>query len=208
MTDEFVREGKTSCGFRYDKTEWDSSLVADVIDIKKDFLLRKMHVTPVWVSINVPRDITAGKYYGEIIVNLDGKEYKRLKLQTQIVDRELPVVSQWKFHLDLWQNPYAVARYYNVSVWTEKHFEVMRPIMKALAEAGQKVITASIMHKPWNGQTYDYFESMVTWKRTLDGEWTFGFDIFDKWVNFMMSLGIDKQINCYSMVPWNYSFKY
>ena len=195
MTDEFVREGKTSCGFRYDKTEWDSSLVADVIDIKKDFLLRKMHVTPVWVSINVPRDITAGKYYGEIIVNLDGKEYKRLKLQTQIVDRELPVVSQWKFHLDLWQNPYAVARYYNVSVWTEKHFEVMRPIMKALAEAGQKVITASIMHKPWNGQTYDYFESMVTWKRTLDGEWTFGFDIFDKWVNFMMSLGIDKQIN-------------
>ena len=93
---------------------------------KKDFLLRKMHVTPVWVSINVPRDITAGKYYGEIIVNLDGKEYKRLKLQTQIVDRELPVVSQWKFHLDLWQNPYAVARYYNVSVWTEKHFEVMR----------------------------------------------------------------------------------
>lgn len=208
MTDEFVREGKTSCGFRYDKTEWDSSLVADVIDIKKDFLLRKMHVTPVWVSINVPRDITAGKYYGEIIVNLDGKEYKRLKLQTQIVDRELPVVSQWKFHLDLWQNPYTVARYYNVSVWTEKHFEVMRPIMKALAEAGQKVITASIMHKPWNGQTYDYFESMVTWKRTLDGEWTFGFDIFDKWVNFMMSLGIDKQINCYSMVPWNYSFKY
>ena len=39
--------------------------MADVIDIKKDFLLRKMHVTPVWVSINVPRDITAGKYYGE-----------------------------------------------------------------------------------------------------------------------------------------------
>lgn len=38
MTDEFVREGKTSCGFRYDKTEWDSSLVADVIDIKKIFV--------------------------------------------------------------------------------------------------------------------------------------------------------------------------
>lgn len=31
----------------------------------------------------------------------------------------------------------------------------MRPLMKLYADAGGKVITASIMHKPWNGQTYD-----------------------------------------------------
>ena len=28
MTDEFIRKGKTSCGFRPNKAEWDSSLVA------------------------------------------------------------------------------------------------------------------------------------------------------------------------------------
>lgn len=207
MTDEFAKEGKTSCGFR-DKTEWDSSLVADVIDIRKDFILQKHCVTPVWVSINIPHDIISGEYSGAFIVNVNGKELKRLGLQIQVLDSELPSPSQWNFHLDLWQNPYSVARYYNVDIWGKKHFEVMRPIMKALADAGQKVITTSIMHKPWNGQTYDYFESMVTWRKKLDGTWSFGFDIFDKWVEFMMSLGIDKQINCYSMVPWNYSFKY
>ena len=207
MTDEFAKEGKTSCGFR-DKTEWDSSLVADVIDIRKDFILQKHCVTPVWVSINIPHDIISGEYSGAFIVNVNGKELKRLGLQIQVLDSELPSPSQWNFHLDLWQNPYSVARYYNVDIWGKKHFEVMRPIMKALADAGQKVITTSIMHKPWNGQTYDYFESMVTWRKKLDGTWSFGFDIFDKWVEFMISLGIDKQINCYSMVPWNYSFKY
>lgn len=31
---------------------------------------------------------------------------------------------------------------------------------------------------------------------------------FDRWVEFMMSVGIDKQINCYSMVPWELSFQY
>lgn len=37
----------------------------------------------------------------------------------------------------------------------QKHFDLMRPLMKLYADAGGKVITASIMHKPWNGQTYD-----------------------------------------------------
>ena len=49
----------------------------------------------------------------------------------------------------------------------------MRPLMKLYADAGGKVITASIMHKPWNGQTYDAFESMVTWLKKADGTWYF-----------------------------------
>ena len=84
----------------------------------------------------------------------------------------------------------------------------MRPIMKRYADAGGKVITASIMHKPWNGQTYDPFESMVTWMKKADGTWWFDYTVFDKWVEFMMSCGVKKEINCYSMVPWRLSFQY
>ena len=84
----------------------------------------------------------------------------------------------------------------------------MRPLMKMLANAGQKIITATLTHKPWNGQTEDYFDTMVTWIKRADGTWTFDYTIFDRWVEFMMSVGIDKQINCYSMVPWKLSFQY
>ena len=76
------------------------------------------------------------------------------------------------------------------------------------ADAGQKIITATLMHKPWNGQTEDYFDTMVTWMKRADGTWSFDYTIFDRWVEFMMSVGIDKQINCYSMVPWELSFQY
>jgi hypothetical protein len=88
------------------------------------------------------------------------------------------------------------------------HLDAMRPTMEKLARSGQKVITASIMHKPWGGQTQDYFESMVTWRKNVDNTWHFDFDVFDRWVEFMMSCGIDKQINCYSMIPWSLSFRY
>ena len=101
-----------------------------------------------------------------------------------------------------------MARYYNVEPFSEEHFDLMRPIMKRYAEAGGKVITASIMHKPWNGQTYDPFESMVTWMKKADGTWWFDYTVFDKWVEFMMSCGVKKEINCYSMVPWRLSFQY
>lgn len=64
------------------------------------------------------------------------------------------------------------------------------------------------MHKPWGGQTEDYFESMISWIKRTDGSWTFDFTTFDMWVQFMMELGIDQQIACYSMIPWNMSFRY
>ena len=208
MTDEFIRKGKTSCGFRPNKAEWDSSLVADVIDVKEKHILKKHQVSPIWVSVQVPQNVSKGKYTGEVIVYSNAHECQRLKLQVEVMNRELPKPSEWGFHLDLWQNPYAVARFHNVKVWSKEHFDLMRPVMQALADAGQKVVTTSIMHKPWNGQTYDYFESMIVWRKTLSGEWKFTFDVFDKWVEFMVSLGIDKQINCYSMVPWSYSFQY
>ena len=110
--------------------------------------------------------------------------------------QQLPAPGDWAFRLDLWQNPYAVARFYDLPLWSEEHLEAMRPLMQLLADAGQKTITASIMHKPWGGQTEDYFKSMVMRVKTLEGKWIYDYAVFDKWVEFMMELGIDRQINC------------
>lgn len=208
MTDELNKKRTSGCGERPDKTQWDSLLVADPIDINPVFQLKPYTTCPVWVSVKIPQEISAGTYRGDVHILRNGETVGTLHLEIKAGTRTLPAPHDWKFHLDLWQNPYAVARYYGTGLWTKAHFEAMQPIMKALADAGQKVITASIMHKPWNGQTYDYFDSMVTWIKKYDGTWEFKFDVFDAWVEFMMSLGIDKQINCYSMVPWSLSFQY
>ena len=210
MTDELNKDGKGGCGRRPNSAEWDSTLVADVIDHVTPALDIKANTTqPVWVSVKVPREnIIKGMYRGTVTVKEDGKVLAELPLTVTIKNHVLPAPKDWAFHLDLWQNPYAVSRYYNVEPFSKEHFDLMRPIMKRYADAGGKVITASIMHKPWNGQTFDPFESMVTWMKKADGSWWFDYTVFDKWVEFMMSLGIKKEINCYSMVPWRLSFQY
>lgn len=209
MTDQLNLNGKGGCGNRPDHSLFDSLLVADMIDLDlKSMKLPARTSQPIWVQCWIPQSATPGMYKGNLLVKDGEKLIASLPLEIKVSSRELPQPSEWAYHLDLWQNPFAVARYYQVPLWSQAHLDAMRPLMKMLADAGQKIITTSIMHKPWNGQTEDYFESMVTWLKRADGTWAFDYTVFDRWVEFMMGVGINKQINCYSMVPWKLSFQY
>lgn len=208
MTDELNKDGKGGCGYRK-SSDYDSTLVADPIDHLASTLTVPANATQCgWISVRVPQQVKAGKYTGIVTVKDGDKVLSELKIAINVKNRTLPASTEWAFHLDLWQNPYAEARYYNVEPFSKEHFDRMRPDMQNYVDAGGKVITASIMHKPWNGQTYDPFESMVTWLKKADGTWYFDYTVFDKWVEYMMSLGVKKQISCYSMVPWKLSFQY
>ncbi len=209
MTDELNKGGRGACGARPDLSKYDSSLVADPIDDISQYLKVDKHTSQaLWLSVKVPQDAVSGNYRAEIIVK-DGQScIGRLKLKLKVLDHVLPSPEEWTFHLDLWQNPFAIARYHKLELWSDEHFLAMKPYMEMYKNAGGKVITTSIMHKPWNGQTYDPFLSMVKWIKKKDSTWVFDYTIFDKWVQFMMDLGIKKEINCYSMVPWKLSFQY
>ena len=196
------------CGQRQDKSEWGEVLVADVLDLKESMNIPTGRKQPVWMTVNVPSDAKPGKYTGRMSVSSSNAKTRSLPVELVVSDHILPPAHDWAFHLDLWQNPYSVARYAGVPLWSEAHFEAMRPVMRMLAEAGQKSVTATIMNRPWNGQTEDAFGSMVTKIRRIDGSWLYDYTIFDRWVEFMFSLGIDRQINCYSMIPWALEFDY
>lgn len=196
------------CGSREDKSKWGEVLVADVLDINDSMTVSAGRKQPVWMTVSVPSDARPGKYSGKLTVTSSNAKARSLNVELTVADHVLPPARDWAFHLDLWQNPYSVARYENVPLWSEAHFEAMRPVMRMLAEAGQKSVTATIMSRPWNGQTEDAFGSMVTKIRRIDGTWLYDYTIFDRWVEFMFSLGIDRQINCYSMIPWALQFDY
>ena len=196
------------CGSREDKSKWGEVLVADILDLKESMNIPAGRRQPVWMTVDVPSDAKPGKYRGKLTVSSSNAKSRSLPVELVVSAHILPPASDWAFHLDLWQNPYSVARVENVPLWSDAHFEAMRPVMKMLADAGQKSVTATIMNRPWNGQTEDAFGSMVTKIRRVDGTWLYDYTIFDRWVEFMFSLGIDRQINCYSMIPWALEFDY
>ncbi len=187
----------------------DSLITPDAIDTRYSHIAVEGKSTrPIWLSCKIPADARPGTYRGTIKIHNGPTLLGTLSLAVEAGKRVLPKPSEWAFHLDLWQNPYSVARYHNAPLWSMGHLEAMRPVMTRLAQAGQKVITATITYKPWNGQTLDHFDSMVTWFRDIDGNWEFRYEIFDRWVEFMMSCGITEQINCFSTVSWSNQFQY
>ncbi|MGC4235377.1 MAG: DUF6067 family protein [Niabella sp.] len=204
MTDEFA----PGCERHANPDDFPHSLSADILDNVTAFDLEAKKVRPVWISIKIPEDVTAGMYTGKIYVSGRGIETSSLDLELEIIDQTLPQSSKWIFHLDQWQNPSAVARTAGVPLWSDAHFEALKPIMQLLASAGQKVITTTLNKDPWNAQTYDAFEDMIIWTKNEEGGWSYDYTIFDRWVSFMMSLGIKEMINCYSIIPWNYEVHY
>ena len=146
MTDELNKDGKGGRGCRDNKADWDSSLVADVLDINKKLAVKRTSTQPIWLNIRVPRDAKPGVYEGTLCVSGKGMKDEKLNIELKVTDRELTEPSKWHLNIDLWQNPYAVARYYGVEPWSRDHLDAMLPIMHMLADAGQHAITASIMH--------------------------------------------------------------
>lgn len=201
ITDRF-----TGCG-RHEVDAYGESLSADRITTDNPVVFAEGASLGLWFTVNVPRNAAPGNYKGSVAVTVNGvtTEYS---YTVKVLSRTLPSPKEWKFHLDLWQNPYAVARVHGVELWSPEHFHKLAPYMRKLASAGQKAITATLIDRPWDGQTYDPFGSMVTWMKKADGSWFYDFTIFDRWVRFMMDCGIDKEITCFSMIPWKLSFRY
>ncbi len=203
LADEF----SGGCGYKTKSMET-AHLVADCLEPVPAYSMQAKSARGIWFNIDVPEHTAAGTYTGDVNVLLAGKKAETLSLTINVQDHTLPNPVDWKFHLDLWQNPFAVARIHQVELWSDAHFEKMKPLYTLLANAGQKCLTASILHKPWGGQTLDHFESMVKRSLKKDGTWAFDYAIFDKWVKFMMDLGIGEQINCYTLIPWGNQLHY
>lgn len=202
-----ITDDGRGCGNHdFSLTPW---LVPDVIDQDKPKAVNACETRPVWCSIEVPRDIEAGVYTTTMeVVDENNTILKTLNLTINVDAHTLPEAADQKFHLDLWQQPYAVSRYYEVERWSNEHIEALRPYLQALGKAGQSVVTTILFYEPWGEQSHDKFSAMVQTTKKADGTWAFDFDIFDKYVELCAECGINKQINCYSMVTWDMKFRY
>ena len=145
--------------------------------------------TPCIAEITVPRTAKPGIYQWGM-------------MDIRVVDRELPPAKEWKYYLDLWQHPWAVARIAKVKPFSPAHYEAMRPVWELLASAGQKALTVTLLDRPWNHQCRDAYGSMIGRTKKADGTWTFDYSLFDAYVAFGRSCGIGPHIACYTMCPW------
>lgn len=199
ITDTYNRSGG-DCALR-EKGQWPTIEVADRLDSNAPFNIAKKNNQPVWVSVKVPKNAPTGVYKGTATITADGMDTLELPIMLKVGRHILPDPAEWAFQLDFWQHFEEVSTYTGITQWSDDYFAYMRPLMKMLADGGQKCIYTNLSGVP--------SMTMVTKIKDLsDNSWTYSYDIFDKWVELMMEVGITGQIDCYGMVPWAYKFEW
>lgn len=164
-------------------------------------------VRPVWLSLNIPTDADPGIYTGIIKIQSE-KEQAELTVKIKVQNQSLPKPHDWKFRLDLWQNPWVIADYYHVKPWSEEHKTLLKKHLQLYADAGGTFITTYGVHSPWGDNEYSIEGGMIEWIKEKNGSWKFDYNIFDQYVELAMSLGIDKAITIYTPIPWGERFRY
>ncbi len=148
----------------------------------------------LWITINTPKTATAGRYTGTVKVKVDGEAVQTLNMSLLVVNRVLPDVADWTFHLDMWQYPFQLVNFCTPAVTfaSDEYFAMIEPFYRLLANTGQKCITAYI-----KGSTFERGEIMLPWTKKTNGTWEYDFTKFDKYIQKMMDWGINKQIDCF-----------
>lgn len=185
--------------------------VPDMIDTAGVALsIPARHIRPVWCAVEIPRFVQPGLYTARLLLKnaADGKTVSAVNLKMDVSSRTLPAPADYAFYLDLWQQPYAISRYYNVEPWSREHLEHYAPYADMLARAGQKAASVILFYEPWGEQSNDKFQPMVETVRHADGSWSYDYTILDRYVEFMEQHGVKGDIECFTMIPWEMKFRY
>ncbi|TCP29618.1 uncharacterized protein DUF4091 [Scopulibacillus darangshiensis] len=162
---------------------------------------------PIWFTFNIPKSAKPGVYHGEVLLASGNDETITYNLTVDVKNAIMPDSKDYKFHLDVWMNPNAIATAYHVKPWqSEKFWHLIEVYFKDLASSGQKTITTPIIQNPWlvgwnnwQPQTATGYDSMVKWKH--DGEnWDFDYSIFDRYVKTGLKAGVGPYITAYSLL--------
>jgi hypothetical protein len=189
-------------------TQKDSAwLMPDRFESFERFDLPGKTVRPVWISFEIPSECEPGMYSGTIDI-LSLKDKITLRVNIQVQKQVLPVPRDWKFRLDLWQNPWVLAEYYKVEPWSAEHKALLKKHLKLYADAGGKYITTYAVYSPWSDNSYRLEGTMIGWTRVINGSWKFDYSVFDQYVELAMEASIDKAITIYTPIPWGNRFRY
>lgn len=155
----------------------------------------------VWIDVEPCEQTKAGIYPVEILIKtLDGEVVTKRSVNVEIFNAFLPkqelIRTNW-FHAD------CLAEYYNVPVFSDKHWEIIENFVRLAVKRGINMILTPTFTPPLDTavgkerltvQLVDVF-----WD---SGKYTFGFTKFDKWVAMCKRCGIEYFEICHLFTQW------
>ena len=151
---------------------------------------RVLFPSSVWVDVVIPED-TEAVGESEITVELlndAGEVEGNASISVDIINSVLPeqslIYTQW-FHCD------CLAHYYDVDVWSEKHWNIIENFARVAVKNGINMLLTPTFTPPLDTKIGgERLTTQLVQVSIENGKYIFNFDLIDRWVEMCDRVGI------------------
>ena len=157
-------------------------------------------VAPLWFTVRVPAGAGPGVYEGKVTIAAEGLAPISVPLRVSVCDWVMPDPKDFRVHNLAWHSAEAVAAHYEVTLWSDRHFELMGQSHALMAEAGSRQVYAAL-----GADTCAQSQGLIRWIKQPDGSYKYDFTVFDKYLD-MVAKSIGKplplRLDCWHGGGW------
>jgi hypothetical protein len=139
-------------------------------------------VQPIWLVVEVPKEVNSGIYSGVIKIKAEGMNEVSVPVRVKVCEWQLPPRKEFGTFIDLIQSPDHLARHYKVMLWSEKHWQLIERTFSLMSMAGNKTVYVPAIIPTHFGNT----ETMIRWVKGKDGTFTYDFSVMERYLDTAM----------------------
>ena len=107
-------------------------------------------ILPIWLTARVPKDAAPGAYRGMLSIKGLNKKTS-VPVELRVYSWTLPDLRDFSMTATLLHCPESVARYYEVPLWSDRHFKLLEKSMALMAYGGNTLLSVSAIGEDWFG---------------------------------------------------------
>ncbi len=141
---------------------------------------------PVWVSISVPKDAKPGLYKGDLVLEMEtpGLMPMTVPVEINIADFTLPDPADYKVQNLAYMSPEAVANWYEVELWSDRHFDLMGNSFELMLKTGSRQVILDLVARY---PARDNEQGILRWIKQEDGTYTYDFSKIERYLDLAAS---------------------
>ncbi|PCJ57379.1 MAG: hypothetical protein COA79_16050 [Planctomycetota bacterium] len=155
---------------------------------------------PIWIFVKTTKANKAGNYIGSLKISASGMKTVTVPLEIHVAAFNLPDMKDFVAPLNLWQSPDSLAKFYQVEMWSEKHWALIDASLKLMGEMGNIALQFPLFAESALGNPH----SMIRWKKIGEGKYEYDFSIFDRYLKTALKYHSKERLKILSLRVWGY----
>ena len=183
------------------------SMLQDVLSDAATCDVAANTTTSFLLTADVPSNFPAGDYPVKLKLTSESHSGWNGEINLSVIELQAGSEDDNDSLTIFWPHWETFCRQLGFKLWSEEFWETAAEYLKEMAAGGMNVIMTSINSDPFRYPLperfyhYNFYPGMIGWTKCADGGYVFDYSVYDRYVKLNMALGIDKEIECHSLLP-------